>query len=254
VDNLFTQGMVQLGGKAMSKSRGNVVDPDEMVQKYGADTCRLFTLFAAPPEKDMEWNESSVQGQHRFLSRIYRFVCRNTDKARQGEGESTAEDRKALRKLHQTLQKVTADFDSRWHFNTSIAAMMELLNTLEEMEPGLSGSAAARILEMLCLMLHPFAPFLSQEIWSVELGREGQLIRQPWPAFDPELAKEEGAEIPIQVNGKLRSRIIVPFGIAREQLEQLALGDDKVRAHVDGKQVVKIVIVPDKLVNIVVKG
>ncbi len=158
VDNLFTQGMVQLGGKAMSKSRGNVVDPDEMVQKYGADTCRLFTLFAAPPEKDMEWNESSVQGQHRFLSRVYRFVGRNRDKARQGGGEATAEDRKAPRKLHQTLKKVTADFDSRWHFNTSIAAMMELLNTLEEMEAGLSGNAAAQILEKLCLMLHPYCP------------------------------------------------------------------------------------------------
>ncbi|MBK5294667.1 MAG: leucine--tRNA ligase [Acidobacteriia bacterium] len=254
VRNLFTQGMVQLGGKAMSKSRGNVVDPDEMVQKYGADTCRLFTLFAAPPEKDMEWNESSVQGQHRFLSRVYRFVSRNTDKARQGGGEATAEDRKALRKLHQTLEKVTADFDSRWHFNTSIAAMMELLNTLEEMEAGLSGNAVAQILEKLCLMLHPFAPFLSQEIWSVELGREGQLIRQGWPAHDPELAKDEGAEIPIQVNGKLRSRIVVPFGISRDQLEQLAQADEKVRAHLDGKQVVKVIIVPDKLVNIVVKG
>ncbi|MBM3813592.1 MAG: leucine--tRNA ligase [Acidimicrobiia bacterium] len=254
VTNLFTQGMVQLGGKAMSKSRGNVVDPDEMIAKYGADTCRMFTLFAAPPEKDMEWNESGVQGQHRFLSRVYRFVCRNTEKARHVGGEPTEADRKALRKLHQTLTKVSADFDSRWHFNTSIAALNELQNTLEEHEANLSGQAAAQILETLCLMLHPFAPFLSQELWSVELGREGQLIRQQWPQADPELAREEGAEIPIQVNGKLRSRITVPFGTPKDQLEQLARADEKVKAHVDGKQVIKVVIVPDKLINIVVKG
>ena len=251
--NLFTQGMVQLGGKTMSKSRGNVVDPDDMVQKYGADTCRLFTLFAAPPEKDMEWNESSVQGQYRFLTRVYRFVTRNAEKAREVDGERGGSDRQALRKLHQTLDKITQDFDNRWHFNTSIAALMELMNTLEEHEAGLTGPAAGEILEKLCLMLHPFAPFLSQEIWSVELGREGHLIRQPWPAVNAEMAKEDGAEIPIQVNGKLRSKIVVPFGTAKDELERLVLADDKVKANLVGKQVVKIVIVPDKLVNIVVK-
>jgi leucyl-tRNA synthetase len=254
--NLFTQGMVQLGGKTMSKSRGNIVDPDDMVLKYGADTCRLFTLFAAPPEKDMEWNESSVQGQYRFLTRVYRFVTRNAENARAGggSGESGAADRQALRKLHQTLDKITQDFDNRWHFNTSIAALMELMNTLEEHEAGLSGAAAAEIVEKLCLMLHPFAPFLSQEMWSVELGREGQLLRQAWPAVNAERAKEDGAEIPIQVNGKLRSRIVVPFGTAKDELERLVLADEKVQANLAGKQIVKIVIVPDKLVNVVVKG
>jgi leucyl-tRNA synthetase len=251
--NLFTQGMVQLGGKAMSKSRGNIVDPDEMVGKYGADTCRLFTLFAAPPEKDMEWNESSVQGQHRFLTRFYRFAARHADRIGTS-GDPAPDDRKAIRKLHQTLEKVTADFDSRFHFNTSIAALMELMNTLEECEAALSAQALGEIIEKFCLMLHPFAPFLSQEIWAVELGRDGQLLRQTWPAFDPELAREDAAEIPVQVNGKLRSRILVAFGATREQLEQAALADGKVRAHVDGKQIVKTVIVPDKLVNIVVKG
>jgi leucyl-tRNA synthetase len=248
--NLFTQGMVQLGGKTMSKSRGNIVDPDDMVLKYGADTCRLFTLFAAPPEKDMEWNESSVQGQHRFLTRVYRFVTRN---ARKTGGEPGEADRKALRKLHQTLDKITQDFDNRWHFNTSIAALMELINTLEEHEAGLTGSAAAEILEKLCLMLHPFAPFLSQEMWSVELGRDGYMTRQPWPQVNAEMAKEDGAEIPIQVNGKLRSKIVAPFGTAKEELERMVLADEKVKGNIAGKQVVKIVIVPDKLVNIVVK-
>jgi leucyl-tRNA synthetase len=221
-----------------------------MVLKYGADTCRLFTLFAAPPEKDMEWNESSVQGQHRFLTRVYRFVTRN---ARKTGGEPGEADRKALRKLHQTLDKITQDFDNRWHFNTSIAALMELINTLEEHEAGLTGSAAAEILEKLCLMLHPFAPFLSQEMWSVELGRDGYMTRQRWPQVNAEMAKEDGAEIPIQVNGKLRSKIVAPFGTAKEELERMVLADEKVKGNIAGKQVVKIVIVPDKLVNIVVK-
>ncbi|MBM3798007.1 MAG: leucine--tRNA ligase [Acidobacteria bacterium] len=254
VTNLFTQGMVQLGGKAMSKSRGNVVDPDDMVRKYGADTCRLFALFAAPPERDMEWSEASVQGQYRFLSRVYRFVTRNAAKARALEGTSGAADRQALRKLHQTLQKITADFDNRWHFNTSIAALMELMNTLEKHEAGLTGAAAAEVLEKLCLMLHPFAPFISQEIWCVELGREGQLIRQPWPEANADLAREEGAEVPIQVNGKLRAKMVVPFGTAKEELERLAQAEEKIKPWIEGKQIVKIVCVPDKLVNIVVKG
>jgi leucyl-tRNA synthetase len=178
-------------------------------------------------------------------------VTRNAAKP---AGDSTPQDRVALRKLHQTLAKITADFDNRWHFNTSIAALMELMNTLEEQEAGLSAVAAAAIVETLCLMLHPFAPFLSQEIWSVELGRPGHVIRQKWPEADPGLAREEGAEIPVQVNGKLRSRIVVPFGTGREELERRALADERVAPHVAGKQVAKIVILPDKLINIVVKG
>ncbi|MEZ5355509.1 MAG: leucine--tRNA ligase [Bryobacteraceae bacterium] len=250
--NLFTQGMVQLGGKAMSKSRGNIVDPDEMVAKYGADTCRMFTLFAAPPERDMEWNESSVQGQYRFLTRVYRFVTRNAGMTH--AGEHSAADKRALRKLHQTLQKITGDFDNRWHFNTSIAALMELMNTLEAEEAELTGAAAAEIIEKLCLMLHPFAPFLSQELWTHELGRQGQLIRQPWPVWDEDLAREDGAEIPVQVNGKLRSKIVAPFGTSKQDLERMAFDDPKVKPWVDGKPVVKVIVLPDRLVNIVVKG
>jgi len=237
----------------MSKSKGNVVDPDEMTSKYGADTCRLFTLFAAPPEKDMEWDENGVRGQHRFLSRVYRFVTANVERSREA-GERTDADVKSLRKLHQTLQKMSSDFDNRWHFNTSIAALMELINTLEEHEAGLSGPAVAEIIEKLCLMLAPLAPFVAEELWVNELGRTGPVFKQPWPVADAELAREEGAEIPIQVNGKLRSRITVPFGTAREELERLAMADAKVKAHVDGKPVVKVVVVPDKLINIVVKG
>jgi leucyl-tRNA synthetase len=252
--NLFTQGMVLKGGSVMSKSKGNIVDPDDMVAKYGADTCRLFTLFAAPPERDMEWDEHGVRGQHRFLSRVYRFVTANAARAGADGGERTDADVKALRKVHQTLQKLTADFDNRWHFNTSIAALMELINTLEEQEAGLSPGAVASIIETLTLMMAPFAPFLAEEMWTVELGRGGPVFKHGWPVADAELAKEEGAEIPIQVNGKLRSRITVPFGTAREELERLAMADAKVKAHVDGKPLVKVVVVPDKLINIVVKG
>jgi leucyl-tRNA synthetase len=248
--NLFTQGMV-LGtdGSAMSKSKGNVVDPDEMVEKYGADTCRLFVLFAAPPEKDMPWNESSVAGQRRFLDRVYRFVTRNADRDAAGDA---AADRVALRKLHQTIKKITDDFTNRWHFNTSIAALMELMNTLTEHEERLSRAALDQALAALPMLLAPFAPCMAEELWA-ELGRTGPVFKQKWPAYDAELAKEDAAEIPVQVNGKLRSRITVAFGTPDEEVRRIALADAKVQPFVDGKQVVKVVIVPDKLVNIVVK-
>ncbi len=250
--NLFTQGMVLKDGSAMSKSKGNVVDPDEMTAKYGSDTCRLFVLFAAPPERDMDWQESSVEGQFRFLSRAYRFVTRNLERTTAGAAPSTEADRKALRKLHQTLKKVTEDFDSRWHFNTSIAALMELLNELTSLEKDMSGGVLAESLEKFTLMLGPFAPYVAQELWE-DLGRTGPVFRQSWPAFDEELAKEEGAEVVLQVNGKVRSRMIVPFGTGKEELEKRAVADEKVHAQVAGKQVVKMIVVPDKLVNIVVR-
>src|SRR5262249_44587819 len=174
-NNMFTQGMV-LGadGSAMSKSKGNTVDPEEMIEKYGADTCRLFVLFAAPPEKDMPWNESSVGGQRRFLERVWRFVTRNLDRAAAGD---PAADRRALRKLHQTIRKVTEDFNNRWHFNTSIAALMELLNTLTDEEENLSRGAIAQILPNLILLLGPFAPYIAEEMWE-QIGRKGPVFRQ----------------------------------------------------------------------------
>jgi len=216
-------------------------------------TARLFALFAAPPEKDVDWLDAGVEGQYRFLGRVYRFATRNAERARSGEGPRTGADRVALRKLHQTIQKVTSDFETRWHFNTSIASIMELVNDLYSIESGLSGAALAEILEKLTLLLAPFAPYVTQEIWD-QLGRSGPVFRQPWPSFDPELAKEDEAEIPVQVNGKLRGRLRVPFGASKELVEQRALSDDKTAPFVLGKQIVKIIIVPDKLVNIVTKG
>ena len=250
--NLFTQGMVLKDGFAMSKSRGNVVDPEDMVEKYGADTCRLFVLFAAPPEKDMDWQESAIGGQRRFLERAYRFFTRNVDRATAAPGERSAEDQKALRKLHQTIRKITSDFDNRWHFNTSIAALMELINELYGLEMNLTAASLPKILEALPLLLEPFAPYIAEEMWT-DLGRTGPVFRQPWPSFDEDLAREEAAEIPVQVNGKLRTRLTVAFGTPKEDLERLALADPRVKAFTDGKQIVKTVVVPDKLVNIVVK-
>jgi leucyl-tRNA synthetase len=246
--NLFTQGMVQLNGQTMSKSRGNIVDPDEMVVKYGADTCRLFTLFAAPPEKNMDWNEASVEGQYRFLSRLFRWVTRNAGNAT-GTGETDAA---ALRKLHQTIRKVTADFDNRWHFNTSIAALMELLNELHSVEAGLSPKVRQECAEKVTLLLAPFAPFAAEELWQL-LGHAGPVFKQAWPKWDDALAKEAALEVPVQVNGKLRGRVIVPHGTTEEELKQAALADAKIQPLLAGKTIVKVIVVGTKLVNLVVK-
>ena len=250
VTKLFTQGMVIRNGAKMSKSKGNVVAADEVVAKYGADTSRLFALFAAPPEKDVDWLDAGVEGQARFLGRVYRFATRNVD--RMGDGAPTEADKKALRKLHQTVQKVTSDFETRWHFNTSIAAIMELVNELYGLEQELSGAALREILEKLTLLLAPFAPYIAQELWE-EQGREGPVFRQPWPVFDSALASEEEAELPVQVNGKLRGRIRVPFDATKELIEQRALEDEKIRPFLHGKQVAKIIVIPGKMVNIVVR-
>jgi leucyl-tRNA synthetase len=246
---LFTQGMVIAEGAKMSKSKGNVVGADVIAEKYGADTARMFVLFAAPPEREVDWRAEGVEGIHRFLGRVYRFVTRNLDRDSAAPGAS---DKKVLRKLHQTLRKITEDFESRWHFNTCIASVMELVNVLYDEEPDISSAVLAETAEKLALMLAPFAPYLSQEIWE-EMGREGPVFRQSWPPFDPELAREDEAEIVVQVNGKLRSRFHAPFGTPKEELEARAQADEKVRVFVEGKQVARIISVADKLVNIVVK-
>jgi leucyl-tRNA synthetase len=247
VRRMFTQGMVIAEGAKMSKSKGNVVGADMLAEKFGADSARMFVLFAAPPEKEVDWRTEGAEGIYRFLGRVYRFATRNVGAAGRAEGPS---DKKVLRKLHQTLKKITGDFETRWHFNTCIASVMELVNVLYAEEAGISAAAMPDILEKLALMLAPFAPYISQEIWE-ELGHHGPVFRQCWPAFDAELAKEEEAEIVVQVNGKLRTRIYAPFGTSNQELEARALADEKVRPFLEGKQVRKIITVPDKLVNIV---
>jgi len=247
---LFTQGMVIKDGAKMSKSLGNVVSADEMAERYGTDTARLFALFAAPPEKDLDWQDSGVDGMHRFLARVYRFVTRNAD-ADHGLADGGA-DRQVLRKLHQTIRKATEDFETRWHFNTSIAALMELVNEVTANEQKVSSGAMRETLEKLILLVGPFAPYLAEEMWE-EIGREGPVFRQGWPGYDEELAKEDEIEVVLQVNGKVRGRLRVPAGTPREELEQRGIDDERVKQFAAGKQVVKIIVVPEKLVNVVVK-
>ena len=239
-------------GAKMSKNKGNVVGADEVATRYGTDTARMFVLFAVPPEKEMDWTDAGAEGAVRFLGRVYRFVTRNADRRNGVATESTASDRKVLRKLHQTVKKITDDFESRWHFNTCIAAIMEYVNELHAHEAGLTGPVIAESLEKLTLLMAPFAPYLSQELWE-ELGHDGPVFKQSWPSYDSDLARDEEAEIVVQVNGKLRSRIGVPFGTSREDLETRARSDTKVQPYLEGKQVVKVIAVPDKLVNFVVK-
>jgi leucyl-tRNA synthetase len=253
VKKLFTQGMVISDGAKMSKNKGNVVGADDVAERYGTDTARMFVLFAVPPEKEMDWTESGVEGIYRFLGRVYRFFTRNVERASAVGGRASDADRKILRKLHQTVKKVTEDFESRWHFNTSIAAIMELVNDLYTAEAELSAPVLVDVLDKLALLLGPFAPYLAQELWD-ELGGSGPVFRQEWPEYDAELAKEDEAQIVIQVNGKLRAHVWAPFGTAQDVLRQRALDEPKIQQFLNGKQMVKVIVVPDKLVNIVVKG
>src|SRR5436305_231563 len=233
---LFTQGMVIAEGAKMSKSKGNVVGADMLADRFGADTARMFVLFAGPPEKEVDWRNEGAEGIYRFLGRVYRFVTRNIGEAPEAPGTA---DREVLRKLHQTLRKITVDFESRWHFNTCIAGVMELVNVLYAAEGNMSAAVVLEVSEKLALMLAPFAPYIAQEIWE-EIGREGPVFRQCWPAFDAELAKEDEVEIPVQINGKLRSRITVPFGTSKEELEARAMADEKIQPLIAGKQIVKV--------------
>jgi leucyl-tRNA synthetase len=262
VERLFTQGMVTYQGAAMSKSRGNVVSPDEMVARYGADAARIYVLFAAPPDRDLDWQDSGVEGIQRFLGRVYRFVVRNSfpdhpDWREPGSGDLPPAARAVQRKLHQTIKRVTDDFQGRWHFNTCVSAIMELVNTLYGAETSISHGAmapafVADVQRKLVLLLAPFAPYLAHELWEM-LGEQGNLLKAPWPKFDAELAKEEELEIPVQINGKLRSRVLVSADATEAFVIERALADEKVQTQIAGKQVIKKIYVPGKLLNIVIK-
>jgi len=256
-ERLFTQGMVIKGGAKMSKSLGNVVSPDELIARYGADSARMYCLFAAPPDRDLDWQDMGVEGIHRFLGRVYRFIALQPTTKSAGTyspADLSPEGRKLVRKLHQTTKKITEDFAGRWHFNTSVAALMELLNEcLPGAFSGAGGEALlAEVQRKFVLMMAPFAPYLAHELWET-LGESANLLRAPWPKYDPELAREEEIEIPIQVNSRLRSRMIIALDSSEDEVRTRALADDKVRASLDGKKVVKVIIVPNKLVNIVAK-
>ncbi len=262
VERLFTQGMVIKDGAKMSKSKGNVVSPDEMIARYGADATRMYSLFATTPDRDLDWQEDGVAGVSRFLAKVYRFVPRHASAAQSARGEFEAEQaspaaRDVLRKLHQTIRKITEDFSDRWHFNTSIAAIMELLNTLTGAEEAFASgeiapSVTKHVLTSLVPLLAPFAPYLACELWSV-LGEESNLLRTPWPAFDEALAKENEMELPVQINGKLRTVVRLAADAREPELRAAALGDEKIQAALAGRQVVKLIVVPGKLVNLVVR-
>jgi leucyl-tRNA synthetase len=263
VRRLFSQGMVLKDGAKMSKSKGNVVGAIDMAEKYGCDTARMYTLFAAPPEKDLEWNEQGIEGCARFLHRVFRLIDRYAEALRglaardSQAAKITAVSEKEkilLRKAHQTLHRVTADFDARWHFNTSVALIMELVNKLHDNEPldkHVRPEILKQVLELLVVMLAPIAPHLSEELWEM-LGHKEGLYCEEWPQYSAELAKEEQVEIVIQINGRVRGKICVDVGLPEEELAERAFADPKIGELLRGARVVKRVVVPNKLVNVVV--
>ena len=256
--NLLTQGMVIKDGAKMSKSKGNVVDPNGLVERYGADTARLFSLFAAPPEKDLDWNDQGVEGSYRFLNRVWKLVFETlpfTKRAPVVDPEKLTGEGKALRRVvHKTIRKVTDDIEGRFHFNTAISSIMEMVNTLSAFEPKNDPRNAAVLGEAvtsLVMMLAPFVPHTAEELWE-GLGKEGSLAGVSWPSYDLSAAADEELTVVVQVNGKLRDRITVSVSAPEEEVRAAALAAERVLSSIEGKNVIKVIVVPGKLVNIVV--
>ncbi len=271
--NLLTQGMVIKDGAKMSKSKGNIVDPDELFRKYGADTARLFSLFAAPPEKDLDWNDQGVEGASRFLNRIWRFVQSHLSELREAglpkPSDLSVEGRRFRRAIHETITRVTDDIEDEFHFNTAISAIMELVNALYAFEtasmdvvsregPFPSGSEERLSLlreavETIVLLLGPFAPHFAEELWA-QLGHRESLFRQRWPQPDPTALLREEVLIVVQVDGKVRAHLTVEAGAREEHLSEKALADQRVLHWLRARQVDRVVVVPGRLVNIVTRG
>jgi len=256
--NLLCQGMVVMGGAKMSKSKGNVITPDQFFEAYGADTLRLFILFLGPPEADKEWSESGIDGAHRFLNRAWRLVDRYMN-ILTFKTQPVPEDAEALKQLafltHSTIKKVTEDIE-RFAFNTAIAAIMEFTNGLyraiEDSPDAFNTFEGHEAIRSLVLILAPFAPFIAEELWE-EIGGEFSVHQQSWPVYDPELARAERITMVVQVNGKVRARIEVDADIPSEEMENVALGSERMHKLLEGKDVVKVIVVPGKLVNIVIR-
>jgi leucyl-tRNA synthetase len=280
---LLTQGMVLRDGAVMSKSKGNVVDPDQMIANYGADTLRLYEMFVAPPEKEIEWSDSGLEGSFRFLTRVWRLVTAlapvlvgaprgvlattTLNEGEDGAGDDTGH-RALRRKTHATIRRVSSDLDPRVHLNTAVSALMELVNDLyafcerqglaphggqdpPAQVPVATTAVLAEAVEALVLMLSPFTPHLCEELWE-RLGHDGGLVTEPWPRFDPAVARADEIVVPVQVNGKLRARLQVEAGVTEEALRAAALAEPGVRTYTEGKTIKRVVVVPGKLVNIVV--
>jgi len=256
--NLLTQGMVIKDGAKMSKSKGNVVDPDALIKKYGADTARLFSLFAAPPEKDLEWSDQGVDGSFRFLNRVWRLVFDSIHLLQRNaplEPDKLSDAGRTLRRsVHKTIRKVTEDIEERFHFNTAIAAIMELVNAIQAFEPKNDPHNLPPLkegVESIIRMLAPFVPHFAEEVWE-GLGYTGGIDKAGWPSYDADAVVDEELLIVVQVNGKLRGKVTVPAGADEEMVKAAVMADSKLRASLEGKTIRKFIYVPVKLVNIVV--
>ena len=243
----------------MSKSKANVVDPESVIEKYGADTVRLYILFAAPPERDFEWIESGIEGAYRFLNRLWDFVIKNLESVKEVEatsidmGKLSQKGKAVRRKTHKTIKKFAQEMEKNYQFNTAIASVMELLNELEDFKP--QNEEDKKVLkesiEVVLKLLYPITPHICEELWE-RLGKENRLYTEPYPSHDEEALKEEEVEIPIQVNGKVRAKIVIPFNADKETVEKIALENPNVKKYVEGKTIRKVIYVPNRLLNIVV--
>jgi leucyl-tRNA synthetase len=260
---LFTQGMVIKDGAKMSKSKGNVVSPDDFILTYGADTGRVFELFMAPPEKDLEWSDQGVEGAFRFLNRVWRFFQANRTTLTEGAGrpaDLSAAGRAFRRTVHETIQRVTTDIEE-FHFNTAISALHELVNAMHAFATESLDRAAAtersslltEAVSTLVRLVAPFAPHLSEELWA-QLGHPDSVFRASWPAADPAALAREAVQVVVQVDGRVRTHLVVPPEIAEDRLRSEALADDKVRPWLAAREVARVVVVPGRLVNIVTRG
>jgi leucyl-tRNA synthetase len=254
--NLLTQGMVIKDGKKMSKSLGNVVSPSEIIEKYGADTARLFILFASPPERELDWSDAGVEGSFRFINRVYRMVYEFTEKYGSGDADNRTEnkrDQELLYKMNATVKKVTEDIDERFNFNTAISAVMELVNEMYKYKEGPVNEKLFRAaIEALILILSPFTPHLCEELWR-QIGKETSVHKMKWPGYDEDALKRDTVEIVVQLNGKVKKKLDVTNNISKEELEKTAMSDADVMKMLENRDIIKIIAVPDKLVNIVVR-
>jgi leucyl-tRNA synthetase len=258
--------MVIKDGAKMSKSKGNVVDSDQLIQRYGADTVRLFSLFAAPPEKDLEWSDNGVEGASRFLNRLWRVVNSlveaggNNISSYQGEEKLPPLLKDLYAKTHETIQKASSDLENNFQFNTVIAAVMELINqvSLAEQNPEFKGHpcglAVLRLaVETALILISPMAPHIADELWQ-RLGHDGCLINHPWPEPDLKALTRDEKIVVVQIGGKVRNKLLMPSAAGETEIKAAALGDPKIRAYLAGRDIVKVMVVKDKLVNIVVGG
>jgi leucyl-tRNA synthetase len=255
--NLLTQGMVNKDGKKMSKSLGNVVSPEEIINKYGADTARLFILFAAPPERELDWSDAGVEGSFRFLNRVYRLVYELKEKypkVPQAFEIKTEADKSLNYMLNFAIKKVSEDVGGRFSFNTAISSIMELVNEmykykeLKEVNVGLLGKAV----KDLILILSPFVPHICEEMWQ-HIGETGSVTLMSWPEYDDSALVKDTVEIVVQINGKVKEKVMVAADADKSELEKIALENSTIQGLIDGKSVVKVVAVPGRLINIVVK-